>query len=163
MRVRLLTSTVAITVCLVSVAQAGAPAKPLVRAGGYAPRASETTVEGYSNGGVDLIVGKSRKTITSGGVACYTSSTPSGGLPANDEVTIHIPHPLAISRSGSFSFSGPVTLTPEDSQTEQTFTTTFTIKGRFQRGTIAVTGTDSSPICQPSTITHFRLRYDASL
>jgi hypothetical protein len=163
MRVRLLFCTAAIAACLALVAQAGAAVKPLVRAGGYAPRASETTFEGYSNGGVNLIVGKSRKTITRGGVSCYTGPTPSGGLPANDEVTIRIPHPLAISHSGSFSFSGPVTLTPEDSQSEQSFTTTFTIKGRFQRGPIAVTGTDSSPICQPSTITHLRLRYDPAL
>jgi hypothetical protein len=37
---------------------------------------------------------------------------------------------------------------------------TFTIKGRFQKGKIAVTGTNSSPLCRVGTVTHFRLRYD---
>lgn len=98
--------------------------------------------------------------ITSAGVSCYTGSTPTDGLPANDEVTIRAPHALTLSASGSFSFSGPVTLTPEDSQTESSFTTTFTIKGHFQSGKIAVVGTDSSPVCQPMTLTRMRLLFD---
>jgi hypothetical protein len=131
-----------------------------IRAGLYAPSASETTLDGYSNGGVNIEVAKGGKTITEAGVACYTGSAPTGGLPANDEVTIRVPHPLTISRAGSFSFSGPVTLTPEDSQTESSFTTTFTINGHFQKGKIAVVGSDSSPICQPATLTHMRLHFD---
>jgi hypothetical protein len=158
MRVRLFISAIVIGICGAS-ATAALASHPHVRAGLYAPSASETTLDHYSNGGVNLIVAKGSKKITLAGVACYTGSAPTGGLPANDEVKIDVPHALPISSSGSFSFSGPVTLTPEDSQTESSFTTTFTIKGHFQSGKIAVVGTDSSPICQPQTITRMRLRY----
>jgi hypothetical protein len=161
MRARLLVLIVPIAACASSVAPAGATSTLHIRAGGYAQSASETTKDGYSNGGVDLIVSKNGRTITMAGVSCYTGSAPSGGLPAYDEVTIRVPHPLAISHAGSFSFSGPVTLTPEDTQSEQAVTTTYTIKGHFQNGKIAVLGTDSSPVCQPATLTHFRLKYDA--
>jgi hypothetical protein len=160
MRVRLISSAAVLAVtCMVS-SQAMAASKLQIRAGLYAPSASETTREGYSNGGVNLEVAKGGKKITEAGVSCYTGSAPTGGLPANDEVTIRVPHALTISSSGSFSFSGPVTLTPEESQSESSFTTTFTIKGHFQSGKIAVVGSDSSPICQPQTITRLRLRYD---
>lgn len=155
----LLSSAVVAAFCMVC-SQAMAAGSLHVRAGLYAPSASETTKEDYSNGGVNLEVAKGGKKITEAGVSCYTGSAPTGGLPANDEVTIRVPHALAISSSGSFSFSGPVTLTPEDSQTESSFTTTFTIKGHFQSGKIAVVGSDSSPICQPQTLTRMRLRYD---
>jgi hypothetical protein len=160
MRTRVLLSSIVVAAsCMVS-SQALAAGKLQIRAGLYAPSASETTKEDYSNGGVNLEVAKGGKKITEAGVSCYTGSAPTGGLPANDEVTIRVPHALTISSSGSFSFSGPVTLTPEDSQTESSFTTTFTIKGRFQSGKIAVVGSDSSPICQPQTLTRMRLRYD---
>jgi hypothetical protein len=159
MRARLLLSSLLVVLCGIPATQALA-AGLRIRAGVYAPSASETTHEGYSNGGVNLEVAKGGKKITFAGVSCYTGSAPTGGLPANDEVTIKVPHSLAISPSGSFSFSGPVTLTPEESQTESSFSTTFTIKGRFQSGRIAVVGTDSSPICQATTVTRMRLRYD---
>jgi hypothetical protein len=153
-------SILVVGACGASTAQAPASRVLHIRAGVYAPSASETVLDGYSNGGVDLEVAKGGKTITEAGVSCYTGSAPTGGLPANHEVTIRVPHPLTISSSGSFSFSGPVTLTPEDSQTESSFSTTFTIKGHFQKGKIAVLGSDSSPICQPATLTHMRLRFD---
>jgi hypothetical protein len=155
----MLTTAVAAAGCLSS-SQALAASKLHIRAGLYAPKASETTREDYSNGGVNLEVAKGGKKITEAGVSCYTGSAPTGGLPANDEVTIRVPHALTISSSGSFSFSGPVTLTPEESQTESSFTTTFTLKGHFQSGKIAVVGSDSAPICQPQTITRLRLLYD---
>jgi hypothetical protein len=159
MRPRLFISTLVIVICGASATSALA-SHLRIRAGLYAPSASETTLDGYSNGGVDIVVAKGSKKITMAGVACYTGSAPTGGLPANDEVKVSVPHALPISASGSFSFSGAVTLTPEDSQTESSFTTTFTIKGHFQSGKIAVVGTDSSPICQPMTLTRMRLRFD---
>ena len=112
---------------------------------------------------MDIKVAKNGRTITFIGVACNTGVTPTGGLPAHDELTILMPHHLAISSSGAFSFSGPVTLTPEDTQSEITVTSTYTIKGRFQNGRIAVTGTDSSPLCEPTTVTHFRLHFDPAV
>jgi hypothetical protein len=160
MRSLLLTYVLVIGVLGASVGDAVASGALHIRAGLYAPSASETTLDNYSNGGVDLEVAKGGKKITEAGVSCYTGSAPTGGLPANDEVTIRVPHPLTISPAGSFAFSGPVTLTPEESQTESTFTTTFTIKGHFQNGKIAVVGSDSSPICQPATLTRMRLHFD---
>jgi hypothetical protein len=135
-----------------------------VRAGGYAQNASEVDKrEGsfeYSNGAVDLEVAKGGRVVKFAGMACNIGPAPIESLPSYDEVTIKAPKHLTISSSGSFSFSGPVTLTPEDTQSEQSYTTTFTIKGRFQKGKIAATGTDSAPICRPGTVTHFRLHYD---
>jgi hypothetical protein len=160
MRARLLLSTAVVAVFGASAAQAVASGALHIRAGLYAPSASETTLDDYSNGGVNIEVAKGGKKITEAGVSCYTGSAPTGDLPANDEVTIRVPHPLTISSAGSFSFSGPVTLTPEDTQSESSFTTTFTIKGHFQNGKIAVVGTDSSPICQPATLTRMRLHFD---
>jgi hypothetical protein len=145
---------------------ASAAAGVKVRAGGYAQKASEVDKkEGsfeYSNGAVDIEVAKGGHVVKFAGMACNTGPTPIEGLPAYDEVTILAPKHLPISSSGSFSFSGPVTLTPEETQSEQSFTTTFTIKGRFQKGKIAATGTNSSPLCRAGTVTHFRLRYDPS-
>jgi hypothetical protein len=135
-----------------------------IRAGGYAQKASEVDKkEGqfeYSNGAVDLEVGRGGRTITRVGVACNIGPEPKEGLEGYDEVTILVPKHIPISASGAFSFSGPITLTPEDTQSEESLTTTYTIKGRFQNGRIAVTGTDSSPLCRPTTVTHFRLHYD---
>lgn len=143
---------------------AAAQARLHIRPGGYGENASEVTfkssTEQYSNGAVNVLVAKNGKTITRVGLACYTGTAPTAGLPANDEVTILLTRHLPISSSGAFSFSGPVTLTPEDTQSELTVTTTYTIKGHFQNGKIAATGTDSSPICQPTTVTHFRLHFD---
>lgn len=135
-----------------------------VRAGGYAQKASEVDKkEGsfeYSNGAVNLQVAKGGRAVKLAGMACNTGPAPVEGLPSFDEVTIRVTKRLPIASNGSFSFSGPVTLTPEDTQTEQSYTTTFTIKGRFQKGKIAATGTDSSPLCRPGTVTHFKLIFD---
>jgi hypothetical protein len=163
MRARI--TAVSATLLAIALGQAAVSAQGAalhVRSGLYGQNASETTRDGYSNGGVNIVVAKNGKTITLAGVACYTGTTPSGGLPANDELTIRVPHHLTISRSGSFAFSGAVTLSPEESQTEESFQTTFTIKGHFQSGRIAVVGSDSSPDCQPATLTHFRLHRAAA-
>lgn len=130
-----------------------------IRPGLYAPSASETMREHYSNGAVNLVVAKGGKKITRAGVACYTGGAPAAGLRPYFEVSITAPHAIAISAAGTFSFSGPVTLTPEEAGSESPITTTFRIKGRFQSGKIAVLGSDSSPICQPQTLTRMRLHH----
>lgn len=118
----------------------------------------------YSNGGVDLQVASGgRKIVFPSGVSCYTGATPPAGVPANDEVSIHIPKPLTIGGGNSFSFTGPVSLSAEEAQAESAITTTYTIKGRFvqgKHGAYKAVGTDSSPICQPSTEKHFTLEFD---
>jgi hypothetical protein len=94
MRARLLISTLAVAVCGASAAQAVASGALHIRAGLYAPSASETTLDDYSDGGVNIEVAKGGKKITEAGVSCYTGSAPTGGLPANDEVTIRVPHAI---------------------------------------------------------------------
>lgn len=142
-----------------------AKSKLHIRPGGYAPKASETTGHAgpnfeYSNGAVDLKVARNGKTITFAGVSCNIGPEPKEGLEGYDEITILVPKHIPISSSGAFSWSGQVTLTPEETQSEETLTTTYAIKGHFQNGKIAVTGTDSSPLCEPTTVTHFKLVYD---
>jgi hypothetical protein len=123
----------------------------------YAPKANSSLP--YSNGAVDLTVASAgRKVVFPSGVACYTGATPPAGVPAYDEVSIHIPRSLTIGGGGSFSFSGPVTLTPEEAQAESSIQTTYTIRGRFlkgRHGAYEAVGTDSSPICQASTPQRF--------
>ncbi len=118
----------------------------------------------YSNGAVDLQVASGgRKIVFPSGVACYTGKTPPAGVPAEDEVSIHLPKPVTIERHNSFFFSGRVTLTAEDAQAESPIPTTYKIQGRFVKGahgTWKALGTDSSPICQPSTEKHFTLEFD---
>jgi hypothetical protein len=127
----------------------------------YATSAKTTIVgAGYSNGGVDLTVTSGGRKIkaSDSGVACYTGAAPPPGVPTYDEVTIHLPQSLTIGGGKKFSFSGPVTLTSEDAQAESSIQTTYEIRGSFVRGkhgTYKAVGTDSSPICQPSTLKHF--------
>jgi hypothetical protein len=129
--------------------------------GPYAESATVTvSPEGYSNGGVDLTVidGGRKLEGAESGVSCYTGSNPPAGVPTYDEVSIHLPRNLTIGAGGLFSFSGPVTLSPEEAQSESPIQTTYTLKGRFAKGkhgSYKALGTDSSPICQPSTLKHF--------
>jgi hypothetical protein len=133
-----------------------------VHDGLYAPKASHATP--YSNGAVDLTVyGGGRKiSPTTSGLACYTGSTPTAGVPANDELSVRFPHTLAISTSKRFSFSGAITISAADAQSTQPIHTTFTLKGSFvngKHGTSTATGTAFSPACQATTPTHFTSPY----
>jgi hypothetical protein len=168
MRLRSALASVLVLVCLgLLPTSVEAKSKLRIRPGGYAQKASEVTGHAgpnfeYSNGAVNLQVARNAKTITFAGVACNIGPESKEGLEGYDEIDIRVPKHIPIRSSGFFSWSGQVTLTPEDTQSEETLTTTYTIKGRFQNGKIAVTGTDSSPLCEPSTVTHFRLIYDRS-
>jgi hypothetical protein len=128
----------------------------------YASRADPNL--DYSNGGVDLQVASGgRKIVFPSGVACYTGTNPPAGVPAEDEVSINIPRSVTIAGNGSFSFGGPVTISAEDAQAEAPIKTTYKIQGRFKKaghGTYEAVGTDSSPICQPSTRKRFTLIFD---
>ena len=132
-----------------------------VRVGLYAPKGNPSTP--YSNGAVDLVVlAAGRKISAHSGVACYTGTTPTTGVPANDEVSIHLPHALTIGANRTFSFAGPVTLTPSEAQSPQPIHTTFTLRGRFvaaKQGSYAAVGTVYSPICQAATPRHFTSPY----
>lgn len=151
-----LCTAVALGAALVLVASALAATRP--PDGLYAESSAAIDAGEYSNGAVDLQVIKGGRQIEGAvsGVACYTGEDPPTGVPTNDEVKIHLPRNLTIAGDGSFSWSGPVTLGPEETQYEElTLKTTYTIKGRFKagrHGSYTVTGTDSSPICQPTTV-----------
>jgi hypothetical protein len=133
-----------------------------VHIGLYAPKASHKTP--YSNGAVDLTVvdGGRKVQAAASGTACYTGATPPAGVPSDDEVTIHPPKALSISASRRFSFSGAVTLSAQDAQSTAPISTTYVLKGTFvkgKHGTFTAQGTDSSPLCQASTPTHFSSPY----
>ena len=134
--------------------------------GSYAESAAAVDTAGYSNGGVDLYVIKDGQQLEGSftGVGCYTGTHPPAGVPADDEVKIHLPRNLTIAADGSFSYSGPVTLGPEETQEEGlTLKTTYMIKGRFKagkHGSYTAIGTESSPICQPSTLKKFTAEFD---
>ena len=154
-----LCTALALGTALVLVASALAATRP--PDGLYAESSAAVDTGEYSNGAVDLQVVKGGRQIEGriSGVACYTGEGPPAGVPTNDEVKIHLPRNLTISGDGSFSYSGPVTLGPEETQYEElTLKTTYTIKGRFKaggHGSFIATGTDSSPICQPTTVKRF--------
>lgn len=133
----------------------------------YAEKAALVDTGDHSNGAIGLVVIDGGTKLRGGpvagsGVACYTGANPPEGLPSNTVIVVRVPHDLPISADGSFSFSGPVTLklTPEETGYEEvTFKTTYTIKGRFKpgkHGTYTASGTDSSPVCQPGTVTKFQ-------
>ncbi len=154
---------VALTTGGLAAAVDAAPVKP-VQNGLYAPKASNKTP--YSNGTVDLTVfGAGRKIdAAASGVACYTGTTPPAGVPTNAEVTIHFPHALAISANRTFSFSGPITLTPQEAESDQPIRTTFRLQGRFvegRHGTSKAEGIDSSPLCQSARPKRFASPYAA--
>jgi hypothetical protein len=136
----------------------------------YAEKAALVDKGDYSNGAIGLVTIDGGTKLQGGpvdgsGVACYTGANPPEGVPANTVIEVRVPHDLPISGNGSFSFSGPVTLnlTPEQTGYEEaTFKTTYTIKGRFKpgkHGTYTASGTDSSPVCQPGTVTKFQATF----
>jgi hypothetical protein len=162
MRAPILMSLIALVAIPVASAEAHKAATTKFKPGLYGPKASETTSKNggfeYSNGAVNFELEKDGKTLTRVGVACNIGASGTEVLRPYDEVSITIPKHLELSSSGRFSFSGSVTLTPEEAQAESSVTTTFTIKGRFT-GKNTAEGSDSSPLCQASTPTHFRVKY----
>jgi hypothetical protein len=83
-------------------------------------------------------------------------------------LTVHIPGSLTITHSGSFSYSGTVTLTSEDTQSGVSATSAVSIKGQFARGkvvkerTVALKGTISASVCAATTPPTFSLVWDTS-
>jgi hypothetical protein len=160
-------AVVVVVAALAIVGIALAAARP--EDGLYAEAASRTIgPHGESNGGVDLVVTHGGTKLEGGlpgtGMSCSTGAEPPAGIPSYDELTIKLPRDLPISADGSFSFSGPVTLGPEQTQEEElTIHTTYRISGRFKagrHGTWTATGTDYSPVCQPTTLKKFTASYD---
>jgi len=137
-------------------------ASPLtIHAGLYGARA--TLVDQHKSAAVNVAVTGHGKKLTNLGLACSSGPEPGQGIRRETTLTMHVPGTLNITRTGTFSFSGELTLTPEDTQSEVSAKTSFTIKGTFARGTIklhkttALTGTVSASVCGSATPKRFSL------
>jgi hypothetical protein len=157
--------TVALTaLALSATAQAASP--PSVHVGVYA--AKETTVEAHTSSAVDVIVVDRGKRAKDVGVACSSGPSPAQGIRPETTLTVHVPGTLAISRSGSLSYSGVVTLDPEDTQSEVSATSSVSLKAHFTPGkivkdkTIALKGTFAASVCAASTPASFSLIWDTA-
>src|ERR1700722_1178870 len=115
-------------------ASAQATTSLTIHGGVYA--AKETLVEQKKSAAVNAIVIDRGKRAELVGVACSSGPAPVQGIMRETTLTVHIPGTLAISRGGSFSYSGVVTLTAEDTQSGVTATSNVTIKGQFSKGKI---------------------------
>jgi hypothetical protein len=157
--------------CGVAASASASPASPAkVRDGVYGTDVVPPT-GGSLEFSVDVLVvdngAKALAGMKEGGVAC-TAGPSFIALDPNEltsitTIQIFLPRAMPITPSGTFSFTGNVTLTPGDTQTSMTFTEPITWTGRFNKGklvkgkTIAFTGTFSAPdICSPSTPTTYR-------
>jgi len=160
----LLSGATLATLLIAGAAQAAAPLT--VHGGLYA--AKETLVEAHASAAVNVIVIDHGKKLKDVGVACSSGPEPGQGISRETTLTVHVPGTVAVTRSGTFAYSGQLTLTPEDTQSGVSATTSFAIKGKFARGTIkldkttALTGTVSASVCAPTTPSRFSLVWDSA-
>jgi hypothetical protein len=151
---------------LLAAASAQAASAPTVHGGFYG--AKEALVEQRGTAAVNVIVIDRGKRVEDVGVSCSSGPSPTQGIMRETSLTVRVPGTLPISRSGTFSYSGSVTLTPEDTQSEVAATSDVSIKGRFTPGkivkdkTIALKGTISASLCATTTPTSFSLIWDTS-
>jgi hypothetical protein len=137
-----------------------------VHGGFYGPK--EALVEAHKSAAVNVIVIDHGKKLKDVGVSCSSGPEPGQGLRPEVGLTVRVPGTVAITRSGTFSYSGQVTLIPEETQSEVGATTSLSIKGKFARGkikldkTIALTGTVSASICASTTTPQFSLVWDSA-
>jgi hypothetical protein len=120
---------------------------------------------------IQLFVSGNGKEIIGGhssGGSCFASAAlVAAGIQDDGPITFLFPRSIPISRSGAFSATETVTMTPEDTQSTIGGTGTFTISGHFTRGKIvsyrtnAVVGTFSAPdLCAPTTPRRLLLQWD---
>jgi hypothetical protein len=151
---------------LIAAGSAQAASTLTVHGGLYGPK--EALVEAHKTAAVNVIVIDHGKKLKDVGVSCSSGPEPAQGLRREVGLTVRAPGTVAITRSGTFSYSGQVTLIPEDTQSEVGATSSFSIKGKFTRGkikmgkTIALTGTVSASICAPTSIPQFSLVWDTA-
>jgi hypothetical protein len=125
--------------------------------------AKETLVDAHRSAAVNVIAFDHGKKLKGVGVACSSGPEPGQGIPRETTLTLHVPGTLTITHNGTFSYSGEITLTPEDTQSEAGAKSTMTIKGTFARGTVklrkttALTGTVSASVCASTTPARFSL------
>src|ERR1039458_1406312 len=98
------------------VSAAAAKAAPTLQIHGGVYAAKETLVEQNKSAAVNAIVVDHGRRVRNVGVACNSGPAPGQGIMSDTTLTVHIPGSLTITHSGSFSYSGTVTLTSEDTQ-----------------------------------------------
>jgi hypothetical protein len=139
---------------------ASASAKPTIRDGYYSSHGY-----GPENFFVGLDVAGHGRVVTGGhegvGIQCVVSPTLAAAdptdFPAGSVVTIHLTRNLSVSAGGTFTFSGDVSLIPENSNTVIPSTTTLTLTGHLRPVVVpkkqtVLTGRFSAPgICAPGT------------
>jgi hypothetical protein len=156
------TSLLSSAVIAFLLAVGAAQAAPLAIHGGLYG-AKETLVEAHKSAAVNVIVIDHGKKMKDVGLACSSGPTPSQGIMGETTLTMHVPGTVAITHAGTFSYSGTLTLTPEDTQSGASATTSFSIKGKFARGkikldkTTALTGTVTASVCGTATAQPFSL------
>jgi hypothetical protein len=150
------------------VSAAAAKAAPTLQIHGGVYAAKETLVEQNKSAAVNAIVVDHGRRVRNVGVACNSGPAPGQGVMSDTTLTVHIPGSLTITHSGSFSYSGTVTLTSEDTQSGVSATSAVSIKGQFARGkvdkerTVALKGTISASVCAATTPPTFSLVWDTS-
>jgi hypothetical protein len=131
------------------------------------------TAEGNPMNAVELIVGDNGTRVTEYGAACATNAAlvAQGVMPTAQQY-IPLPQPLPgrISPGGSISYSATLTLTPDDTQSNVSVTTPFTLTLHFLRPkvliakkTIAAVGTVSAPNVCAFNVLRFKLKWDPSV
>jgi hypothetical protein len=141
---------------LVAAGVARASTAPKIHGGLYG--AHESLVLRHKSAAVNVIVVDHSQRIIDAGVACNSPKNPIEGLDPDTTLVVRLPHALTITRGGSFSFSGQVTLTPEETQSGISAKSQVSMRGKFvlnktivRNKTIALTGTISASVCSPST------------
>ena len=88
---------------------------------------------------------------------------------ADSVISVRVPHALTISAAGTFSFSGDVTLSAEDTQTTMTCTEPVTISGHFlkvhvvaHKTVAAIINFDAPATCESATPRTFHDQWDVT-
>ncbi len=155
-----------VVACAFSFPVAAQASPSAIRNGGYV-----MTKGGNPTNAVEFVIGDGGTRITQDGADCVPSAASvAQGVTSIAQQDIPIPEPLPgrISAAGNFSYSATVTLTPNDTQSNVSVTTPFSLTIHFLKPkvvvvgrTIVATGTMSAPdAC--ADVVHFRLQWDPS-
>jgi hypothetical protein len=135
-----------------------------IRNGGYVDHGTPETV-------VEFVVGDHGTRVTEDGITCDpNASLIAQGASEGAEQFVPIPQPLPgrISAGGTITYSSTVTLTPDDTQSTVSVTSSVVLTIHFLHlakvvplKTVVATGTVFVPsVCPGVGPTHFQLRWD---
>ena len=141
-------------------AQASGPAIPV---GFYG--SPLTAVKSGTSATVNLNVIDHGKKVDDIAVQCDTpANTTEQGLPSGQQIVVVETGTVPI-KGRRFSFSGTVTLGPDETGNGSTVTSTLTANGKFKsvkyvlRKTVAASGTITAGLCDPTTVSAFTLQW----